>query len=240
MREDTALQTLPSPVHVDADAGRASMTPSQLDRMVGLDFSASERIGRLVRRAMLFLESDREVAWRCLNDASTLLGPPPGVSSASNPITSGPFRPGGLARWQARRALAYIDANLESKLEVEVLAELVSFSKSHFSRAFKRSLGLPPMAYVMLRRIERAKVLMASTTQQLTEIALVCGFADQSHLNRSFRRLIGESPGRWRRTNAEVIASAPRPGSEIALRRPKVAAGPDPGGARAGPRAVYP
>src|SRR6185312_17337988 len=112
------------------------------------------------------------------------------------------FQPGGLARWQARRALAHIEENLGSKIAIRDLAGLVAFSKSHFSRAFKRSLGLSPMAYVARRRVERAKILMVSTDAQLTEIALACGFADQSHLNRSFRRVVGLSPGVWRRTTA--------------------------------------
>src|SRR5262249_24813659 len=98
----------------------------------------------------------------------------------------------------------YIEENLESKLATRELAALVSFSRSHFSRAFKRSLGLPPMAYVAKRRVERAKLMMISTGEQLTEIALACGFADQSHLIRSFRRVVGMSPGLWRRASLEV------------------------------------
>jgi AraC family transcriptional regulator len=226
MREDTALQSLTS--HSDlsatgcADERRAPLRLSRLDQVLGPAPSASERIAHLVRRAMLFLESDLKVAWRCLNDASALLGAPGEPPSPSDPITNSPFRSGGLARWQARRAVTHIEANLESKLEVEALAALVSFSKSHFSRAFKRTLGLPPMAYVMLRRIERAKMLMTSTSQQLTEIALICGFADQSHLNRTFRRIIGESPGRWRRTNVEFAGSTNRRQGGVALSDRKV------------------
>jgi AraC family transcriptional regulator len=226
MSEDAALQRLTSHLDVSAEVraggGCASMTPSELDRVAGASLSPSDRVAHLVRRAMLFLESDREVAWRCLSDASALLGPPTQASSASDPITGSLFRPGGLARWQARRAVTHIEANLESKLEVRSLAELVSFSKSHFSRAFKRSLGLPPMAYVMLRRIERAKALMTSTTRQLTEIALICGFADQSHLNRSFRRHVGVSPGRWRRTNVEVMGSSTRRQDKFTVNRREV------------------
>ncbi|HEX4269452.1 MAG TPA: AraC family transcriptional regulator [Steroidobacteraceae bacterium] len=150
------------------------------------------------------LESDCQGARRCLNDVLALLGPEPEEESADDPVARGVFEAGGLARWQARRALTYIDAHLESRLDVPMLARLVSFSKSHFSRAFKQSLGLPPMTYVKMRRIERAKELMTSTDQQLTEIALICGFADQSHLNRSFRRVLGVSPGRWRRTNVQT------------------------------------
>jgi AraC family transcriptional regulator len=63
-------------------------------------------------------------------------------------------------------------------------------------------MGLPPMVYVAARRVERAKAMMTSTTERLTEIALACGFADQSHLNRSFRRMVGVSPGVWRRSHA--------------------------------------
>jgi AraC family transcriptional regulator len=166
--------------------------------------SPSQRILHLVRRAMVVLESDCQAARRCLNDAMALLGPHPGEGNGDDAVARGVFEPGGLARWQARRAVTYIDGHLESRLDVPLLAKLVSFSRSHFSRAFKQSLGLPPMAYVKMRRIERAKVLMISTDQQLTEIALICGFADQSHLNRSFRRVIGMSPGRWRRTNVQM------------------------------------
>jgi AraC family transcriptional regulator len=220
MRRDTAPQRLTSHSDVGINAGsegsRASMTPSRLDRVAGPDLSASERIGQLVGRAMQFLERDRRVAWRCLSDASALLGSPAEASSAGDATSSSLFRPPGLAGWQARRAVAHIEAHLDSKLEVRGLAELVSVSKRHFSRAFKRSVGLPPMAYVMLRRIERAKVLMTSTTQQLAAIAVICGFVDRSHLNRSFRRLVGTSPGRWRRTNVEVIGSATRRQGEAA------------------------
>jgi AraC family transcriptional regulator len=57
------------------------------------------------------------------------------------------------------------------------------------------------MAYVAARRVERAKLMMTSTRERLTDIALACGFSDQSHLTRSFRRVVGMSPGRWRRTS---------------------------------------
>ena len=147
----------------------------------------------------MVLESDCQGARRCLNDALALLGPEPEEESTEDPVAGGVFEPGGLARWQARRALTYIDTHLESRLDVPLLAKLVSFSKSHFSRAFKQSVGCSPMAYVSARRIERAKLMMISTRERLSDIALACGFADQSHLNRYFRRIVGITPGVWRR-----------------------------------------
>lgn len=167
-----------------------------------LVMSDAERVSYLLRRAMEFMESDLHAARRCLRDASTLLEPQSPEAGKTTP--PGGFRSGGLARWQVRRTLAHVEANLASKLETRGLADVVSFSRSHFSRAFKRSLGVPPMAYVLTRRVERAKLMIATTREQLTEIALACGFADQSHLNRSFRRVVGTTPGLWRRALADV------------------------------------
>jgi AraC family transcriptional regulator len=163
--------------------------------------SASARIGHLVRRAMTFFDTNREAAWCCLRDASTLLGSETEESDINAPALQRAFRTGGLAVWQAKRTVAYIEANLGSKLAIGEMADLVALSKSHFSRAFKQTLGSCPMAYVAVRRVERAKIMMASTGQRLTDIALACGFADQPHLNRYFRRIVGVSPGLWRRVS---------------------------------------
>jgi AraC-like DNA-binding protein len=108
-------------------------------------------------------------------------------------------RDGGLARWQRNRTLTYIEDNLGSRLTVADLARTLRLSQSHFSRGFKRSLGLTPMVYVRTRRVELAKLLMVSSRDQLSVIALTCGFVDQAHLCRSFRRLVGVSPALWRR-----------------------------------------
>ncbi len=57
------------------------------------------------------------------------------------------------------------------------------------------------MEYVVVRRVERAKAMISGTREPLAEVALACGFADQAHLNRRFRDIVGISPGRWRRSN---------------------------------------
>jgi AraC family transcriptional regulator len=157
------------------------------------------RIGHLVKRAMTFFETNREEAWLCLRDASTLLGAEMEESVIDGPTSRTLFGTGGLATWQAKRTIDYIEANLGSKMALEQIANVVDLSKSHFSRAFKQSLGSSPMVYVAVRRVERAKLMMTSTRERLTDIALACGFADQSHMNRYFRRVIGMSPGLWRR-----------------------------------------
>jgi AraC family transcriptional regulator len=163
----------------------------------------SARLGNLLSGALAAFATDREAAWRYLNDASALLDSESDASTTVAPTIAPTaritVRRGSLAFWQAKRALAYIEANLESKIEIQDLADVFVVSKSHFSRAFKESVGSPPKKYVCMRRVERAKLLMTSRTQRLSDIAVACGFADQSHLTRAFRRFVGMSPGAWRR-----------------------------------------
>jgi AraC-like DNA-binding protein len=153
----------------------------------------------LLRRAVSVLDRDCSEAWRCLWDAYTLLG-----QEASNDFAASvarPVRAGGLAAWQTRRVRDYIEEHLGGKLTIEDIAAAIGLSKSHFSRAFKATLGTSPMAYVAARRIEHAKQMMVASTGSLAEVAVDCGFADQSHLNRQFRRVVGVTPGQWRRSS---------------------------------------
>jgi AraC family transcriptional regulator len=162
-----------------------------------------EQAGRLITLAMTLFNMDREVAWRCLSRATTLLN---GKLPISGLPRHGVYCRGSLADWQAKRVHDYIAANLQSKLSVHNMAASVALSNSHFSRAFKRRFGFAPMVYVSMKRIEQAKLMITSTRERLTDIALACGFADQSHLNRCFRRSVGVSPGRYRRNNFDAAA----------------------------------
>ena len=116
---------------------------------------------------------------------------------------------GGLAPWQVRCVLTYIEGHLSENIHCEDLSELVNLSLSHFMRAFRDSFGRPPHAYVMKRRIERAQGLMLTTDSALGQIALECGLADQSHLSRLFQRFIGESPAAWRRARSTAANNRP-------------------------------
>src|SRR5580692_8820323 len=194
---------------------QAEDSSSYLNRSLRSAASASIRVEHLVRQAMTCFETDRKAAWRCLSDASTLLGAEVQDLGVNAPNVD-KLQPGGLATWQARRTLAHIEANLASKMDIDDLANGVALSRSHFSRAFKRSLGFSPMEYVVVRRVERAKAMISGTREPLAEVALACGFADQAHLNRRFRDLIGMSPGRWRRSNVVAVPkSAAHCGAEV-------------------------
>lgn len=115
---------------------------------------------------------------------------------------------GGLAAWQARRATEQLAANLEGSASLTVLARDLGLSVSHFSRAFRATLGVPPHQWLLERRVEKAKALLRGHAASLAEIALLCGFTDQSHFTRTFTRRVGVSPGAWRRDYAPSGSSS--------------------------------
>jgi AraC family transcriptional regulator len=109
---------------------------------------------------------------------------------------------GGLALWQVRRAMEILSANLDG-VPLKEVAHECRLSVSHFARAFRRSIGVAPHNWLLMRRIEVAKEKLRDGRLPLSEVALACGFADQSHLTRVFTRVVGVSPGAWRKVRDE-------------------------------------
>lgn len=107
-------------------------------------------------------------------------------------------RGGGLTDAQVGRIEAHVEAALDGTIRVQDLARLLRLSTGGFTRAFRIRFGLPPRAWIIRRRVERAK-RMLGTSESLTRIALDCGFCDQPHFTNHFRRVTGATPNAWRR-----------------------------------------
>jgi AraC family transcriptional regulator len=107
---------------------------------------------------------------------------------------------GGLAPWQVRRAQDILRGNLDGSVPIKEVARECRLSVSHFSRAFRRTVGVAPHNWLLTRRVELAKEKLRDGRFSLLDVALACGFADQSHLTRVFTRMVGISPGAWRRS----------------------------------------
>jgi len=109
---------------------------------------------------------------------------------------------GGLATWQERRAKEMIAANLDG-VPVKELAQECRLSSAHFSRTFRRSVGMAPHNWLIEQRIVLSKKKLRDDRLSLSDVAAECGFSDQSHFTRMFNRIVGVSPGAWRRTLKE-------------------------------------
>jgi AraC family transcriptional regulator len=116
---------------------------------------------------------------------------------------------GSLAPWQQARVARYFEDNIGSSIHAADLARIARLSIGHFFRAFRKSFGESPQAYVAKQRIRRSQVLMMSSRASLAWIAVDCGMSDQPHFTHVFRRIVGMTPGVWRRQFTDVGASFP-------------------------------
>lgn len=98
-----------------------------------------------------------------------------------------------------RRAIAYIHDNLASDLSLDALAAEAAMSAFHFSRAFKKATGKPPLQFVIAERLARAKVLLQTTQLPVAEVAHRVGYEDVSRFGQHFKRHFGATPGSVRR-----------------------------------------
>lgn len=112
---------------------------------------------------------------------------------------------GKLAPWQEQRAAEVIAANLDGDLSLERLAAECRLSRAHFVRGFKQTFGTSPHRWLTRRRVDAAKALMHDPALSLAEIAARCGFANQSHFSRVFRKYEGASPDTWRRDRSPIV-----------------------------------
>jgi AraC family transcriptional regulator len=113
--------------------------------------------------------------------------------------SAAPRAKGGLAPWQLRRSTELLAAQLDGSVALKSLADECGLSTRHFTRAFRTTTGLAPFQWLAHRRVEVAKGLLRQRRGSLREIALACGFFDQSHFTNVFTRIVGMSPRAWQR-----------------------------------------
>jgi len=119
-----------------------------------------------------------------------------GISRSSEPWQ---VQAAGLPDYELRRLNDFIEANLEGEITIAAMASACGIGTKSFVRAFAATTGKSPYQCVIAARVERAKRLIEQDQEGLAEIALRCGFSHQEHLTRAFRRLTGQTPGRYRR-----------------------------------------
>ena len=105
---------------------------------------------------------------------------------------------GGLTPRTLRRVREHVAAHLESTISLEDLASIAGMATHHFARAFKQSEGVSPRSYLLHCRVQRARYFLACTDMPISEIAVACGFSDQSQCTRRFKEYVGVTPSHYR------------------------------------------
>jgi AraC family transcriptional regulator len=100
----------------------------------------------------------------------------------------------GLPKHKLQKVIEYINAHIQYNLRLAEIAAIAQLSEFYFCRLFKQSMNMSVHQYVIQQRVERAKQLLLQGQMPIIDVALACGFANQSHLNLHFKRLTGVTP----------------------------------------------
>jgi AraC family transcriptional regulator len=194
---------IPMAAVAEAREERVSPPPLDAERRMAMRDPVFEALGRAVLPAL----AQPEHAMRMFVDhVMFAMRSHVGASFSLRPRK---LAPGGLAPWQERRARDMIGAHLAHDLSLADVARECELSVSQFARAFKRTTGMPPHRYLLEQRLARARELLRHSPQPLAAIADACGFADQSHFTKVFRKVQGETPGAFRATARSTPATRP-------------------------------
>jgi AraC family transcriptional regulator len=183
--EEREMTVVPIPRLADRDTQDISIVPEFADSLA-----------QLLESARRDIDGDHQAAKASIARATILLKVELERMTTAALQEAGP---GQLVGWQVHRLRAFIDDHLDGTIHITDLATVARRSAAYFCRAFKRTFGETPHAYIVRRRLHRARHLMLTTELALAEIALSCGFTDQAHLCRLFRQTHAQSPAVWRR-----------------------------------------
>ena len=122
-----------------------------------------------------------------------------GTASVWRPVASGDSLPDWYG--SLKRVVSFIDKNYARPITLQTLAAEAGMSVTHFRRRFTGILHITPARYLATIRVNAAIKLLTSTRMLLTEIAHACGFYDQSHFIRTFKRIRRQTPAQYRRAH---------------------------------------
>jgi AraC-like DNA-binding protein len=103
-----------------------------------------------------------------------------------------------LPKWRMQRVEQYLADNIDKRVSLGDMAAAAGLSKMHFAAQFRAATGYRPHEYLLFKRIERAKAILAEGQMSLVEAAFSTGFNAQAHFSTVFKRFTGKSPARWK------------------------------------------
>ena len=163
---------------------RPGIQDQSIQRIIGLlmkELEAERPFGRLYVDSLAHALATRYVLLECASTAQA------------------ERRVGSLSPRILSRVLEKIEANLDTDLSLESLAEESGYSRAHFLRMFRAATGLTPHQYVLDLRLKRAQDSLRQKGSSIIEVAVACGFSSQSHMTSVFRQRLEMTPGEFRR-----------------------------------------
>lgn len=128
------------------------------------------------------------------------------VLPVSNVEAALPSSAARLAPWQVKLAKRGMAQQIATGLRIADVAVNLDLSVTHFSKAFRNSVGIAPYRWFLNAKLAHALHLLAETRCSLAEIANACGYSSQGHFTNSFSKVIGATPTQWRRRHRERAA----------------------------------
>lgn len=107
-------------------------------------------------------------------------------------------RDGGLSKWRLKRVVEYVTEHLDEKVTLADMAAAARLSRMHFAALFFRATGLTPHQYLLKQRVSTAQDMLRTTDKSIVDIALSVGFSTQAHFTTVFKRIVGQTPLKWR------------------------------------------
>lgn len=108
---------------------------------------------------------------------------------------------GQLRDYYIQEAVNFMEHNYQREVTVEEMADVCQLNRSYFSKIFKESKGCPPQEYLIRLRLSKAANLMRSTSNSIADVSALCGYPNQLHFSRAFKKRYGLSPREWRLQN---------------------------------------
>jgi AraC family transcriptional regulator len=212
-----SVRVVPANGRHAASAGAPETEPALHIAGVGRDLEASLSFGTLVSKAIREMPKEQDPLVRRLSealaaaerdqsefggiyaDAIRLVTMARMISADTKPASPVQTnRDGGLSKWRLKRVVEYVAEHLDEKVTLADMAAAARLSRMHFAALFFRATGLTPHQYLLKQRVSTAQDMLRTTDKSIVDIALSVGFSTQAHFTTVFKRIVGQTPLKWR------------------------------------------
>ncbi len=186
-------------VWLEFDGLRAGefLTSAGLDLAQPIYSPRDSALGELMRDEMLYITDHAEASPLHLIGHLCLFLDALIRSSSTQTLNQRPQ----LRDFYIQEAVTFMEQNYQRNLTVEEIAGVCRLNRSYFSKLFRDNLGCPPQEFLIRLRLAKAVELMKTTSSSIGDISALCGYPNQLHFSRAFKKRYGISPREWRSRN---------------------------------------